>query len=202
MSLSLHPRAFASKPQFLARILAELSTESSDISIRPILEKMAKELLQVLEVDPVAFVERHSFWLDADATLICDSGKPGCPIEESWDIHVGKKEIREFFLRHSEVINGQREIIQLDFTLVVADRGRITSLYERHRKEKDDGSGNPKVDLILVIMDLNASNDIERLHYRYLENSDHAVKKDKWKRVIRIDEEAWEHGLIIPKRAE
>ncbi|KAI8187907.1 hypothetical protein K4K51_007808 [Colletotrichum sp. SAR 10_75] len=183
------------QPQDLARILDELSTESRDISMRPFLERMAKHLLHLLESDPTSFDDRRSFWLDPNATMIFESD-PGRPIENSWKIFVGKKEIQEFFIKLDESIRRRFETTHLDFILVVADRGRITSLYKRHRKNKN--GSDEEIDLILVIMDLNASNNIERLQYRYLEESDYAVE-ERWKR---SSESMKKRGLMIPKREE
>ncbi|KAH9226041.1 hypothetical protein K456DRAFT_43441 [Colletotrichum gloeosporioides 23] len=191
MDLSIFSKKYFSKyyfdqPQDLARILNELSTESRDISMRPFLERMAKHLLHLLELDPTSFDDRRSFWLDPNATMIFESD-PGRPIEDGWNMFVGKKEIQEFFIKLDESIRRRFETTQLDFILVVADRGRITSLYKRHRKNKH--GLDEEIDLILVIMDLNASNNIERLHYRYLEESDYAVKDSAVKGNSKDDED-------------
>lgn len=163
--------------------------------MRPFLERMAKHLLHLLELDPTSFDDRRSFWLDPNATMIFESD-PGRPIEDGWNMFVGKKEIQEFFIKLDESIRRRFETTHLDFILVVADRRRITSLYKRHRKNKH--GSDEEIDLILVIMDLNASNNIERLQYRYLEESDYAVK-DRWER---SSESMEKRGLIIPKREE
>ncbi|EQB50716.1 hypothetical protein CGLO_09811 [Colletotrichum gloeosporioides Cg-14] len=195
MDLSIVSKHYFDQPQDLTRLLNELSTKSRDISIRPLLERMAKSLLQLLEMNPISFDELRSFWLDSDATMIFDSD-PGCPIEDGWRTYVGKKEIQDFFIKRDEMTKHRLETTHLEFILVVADRGRITCLYKRHRK-KQHGL-DQETDLILVIMDLNASNNIERLQYRYLEESDYAVKY-KWER---SSESMKKHGLIIPKREE
>ncbi|KAJ3958858.1 hypothetical protein N0V92_004559 [Colletotrichum tropicale] len=194
MDLPIFSKKYFSKyyfdqPQDLARILDELSTESRDISMRPFLERMAKHLLHLLEMDPTSFDDRRSFWLDPNATMIFESD-PGRPIENGWKMFVGKKEIQEFFIKLDESIRRRFETTHLDFILVVADRGRITSLYKRHRKNKH--GSDEEIDLILVIMDLNASNNIERLQYRYLEESDYAIT-DRWEK---SSESMKKRGLI------
>ncbi|KAJ0384888.1 hypothetical protein COL922a_007435 [Colletotrichum nupharicola] len=143
-----------------SRRLAELAGESRDHNFRPLLEEQAKNLVHDLfwGNDDLA-----SEWFDANISLVINLKK------NLGTIFLGKDEAMEYFKK----LYDERDIYKLrrlNFVLVTADRGRITSYIELFsaRIDVDSAVGPTQKKVILVTMDLNDSNKIQRMEYRLL----------------------------------
>ncbi|KAK2769952.1 hypothetical protein CKAH01_14888 [Colletotrichum kahawae] len=144
-----------------ARHLAELAGESRDHGLRPFLEKKAAELIEELHCGCSNLADG---WFDANISLVINlKQNPG-------KIFLGKNEAMEYFKVSYHKSDKEDRWHQLNFVLVTADRGRVTSYLEDFSVAFDENSpaGPTKKEVILITMDLNDSNKIQRMEYRLL----------------------------------
>ncbi|KAJ5001807.1 hypothetical protein K4K48_000916 [Colletotrichum sp. SAR 10_66] len=155
-----------------SRRLAELTGESRDRDLRPFLEEQAKNL-----IDDLFWGENDlaSEWFDASISLVINLEQhPGT-------IFLGKGEAIEYFNKLYDE-SGKREWHYLNFVLVTADRGRVTSHIEQFSVPcpVDSPPGPTKKEVIFVTMDLNDSNKIQRIEYRLLCKEDDVESIPNW----------------------
>ncbi|KAH0436408.1 hypothetical protein CcaCcLH18_04428 [Colletotrichum camelliae] len=143
------------------RHLAELAGESRDRSLRPSLEKQAEKLIDELFDDDYDLADD---WFDANISLVTNLEKDMGPV------FLGKDEAITYFERLQKRRTMEDEKIRLNFVLVSADRGRVTSHVELFSKcfAEDAMSCQAKKEVLLIIMDLNDSNMVQRMEVRLL----------------------------------
>ncbi|KAJ0344651.1 hypothetical protein COL154_004405 [Colletotrichum chrysophilum] len=155
-----------------SRRLAELAGQSRDHNLRPLLEERANNLIDDLfwGEDDLA-----SEWFDANISLVINlKQNPGT-------IFLGKHEVMEYFKKLYEE-EDTYQLRRLNFVLISADRGRVTSHIEQFSAQfnVDSPVGPTKKEVILVTMDLNDSNKIQRMEYRLLCKEHDAEQTPHW----------------------
>ncbi|KAI8187908.1 hypothetical protein K4K51_007809 [Colletotrichum sp. SAR 10_75] len=142
------------------RRLAELTGESRDCSLRPLLEKQVRILISELFL---GYCDLASKWFVANISLVINLER------NAGTIFLGKDEAMEYFKKHYD-ISDKNEDIRLNFVLVSVDRGRVTSHVELFSVSltEDEKDGPPKKEVLLIIMDLDSSNMIKRMEVRLL----------------------------------
>ncbi|KAF3798042.1 hypothetical protein GCG54_00003945 [Colletotrichum gloeosporioides] len=138
-----------------------LTGESRDRNLRPFIEGQAKKL-----IDDLFWGEKDlaSEWFDASISLVINlEQNPGV-------VFLGKDEAMGYFKNHDDKKDMEQKWYDWNIVLVTADRGRVTSYAEKLSVEFNENGAVSPIDkeVILITMDLNDSNKIQRMEYRVL----------------------------------